>query len=100
MLGYLPSDDVLHADHLETLVAALDAAPEAMLAYAGVRHSSNRITTGLVEGEPLQLVQVLHRRTADRWVERDEVTTDDLDRMRWDALRRGGAFVDTPEAAT
>ncbi len=95
LVAYLPSDDVYHADHLASLVARLDAAPEAVLAFAGVRHADNRLTPGQIEGEPLQLVQVLHRRTADRWVERDELTTDDLDRMLWDALRRRGAFVGT-----
>jgi glycosyltransferase involved in cell wall biosynthesis len=81
LIAYLPSDDVYHADHLATLVALLDAAPEAVLAYAGVRHNSTRIALGQIEGEPLQLVQTLHRRTPDRWLEREELTTDDLDRM-------------------
>ena len=95
LVAYLPSDDVYYADHLAALVARLDAAPEAVLAFAGVRHASDRFAPGQIKGETLQLVQVLHRRTPDRWVERDELTTDDLDRMLWGALRRRGGFVST-----
>ncbi len=89
LVGYLPSDDVWHAGHLASLVEALAAAPGAGLAIAGVRHSQGLTATdapGRIPGEPLQLVQVLHRRSAERWLERAELTTDDLDRMLWDRL--------------
>jgi len=95
LVAYLPADDVLHADHLASLVAALDAAPDAPLAVAGVRHDEERTSPGRIEGEPLQLVQVLHRRTADRWLERSELTTDDLDRMLWTRLLAGREPVST-----
>lgn len=95
LVAYLPSDDLYHADHLATLVACLDARPGAVLAFSGVRHSYNRYATGQIDGEPLQLVQVAHRRTPDRWLERDELTTDDLERMLWGRLRRRGRFVGT-----
>ena len=90
-VAYLPSDDTWHAEHLATLVAALDADPDAGLAVAGVRHGQGLTATdspGRIPGEPLQLVQVLHRRTADRWLERSELTTDDLDGMLWSRLGR------------
>jgi hypothetical protein len=89
LVAYLPSDDVWHADHLQSLVDALDQAPEAVLAVAGVRHAQGLTATdspGRIPGEPLQLVQVLHRRSGERWLERSELTTDDLDRMLWDRL--------------
>jgi hypothetical protein len=87
-VAYLPVDDLVVPEHLATLVAALDADSDAGLAVAGVRHSYNRYATGRIEGRPLQLVQVLHRRTADRWVERSELVTDDLGAMLWDRLGR------------
>lgn len=95
LIAYLPSDDVYYPEHLATLVAALETHPDAVAAYSGVRHHYNRGATGQIDGEPLQLVQVLHRRTTDRWIARDELTTDDLDRMYWAKLRARGAFVRT-----
>ncbi len=95
-IAYLPGDDVYYADHLESLVATLEKST-AILAHSGVRHHYNRTAPGVVDGFPLQLVQVLHRRTVDRWVEREELVTDDLERMFWSKLRRRGAFVATGE---
>ncbi len=94
-IAYLPSDDLYYFDHLASLVAALDAAPEAILAVAGVRHHQRRTSRGRIEGEPLQLVQVAHRRTGERWIERSELTTDDLDRMLWTRLLGDGTPVET-----
>lgn len=98
LVAYLPSDDVWHADHLQTLVDALEGAPDAALAVSGVRHAQGLTASespARIPGEPLQLVQVLHRRTADRWVERSELTTDDLDRMLWSRLAERGRTVQT-----
>jgi hypothetical protein len=95
LVAYLPSDDVIYPEHLQSLVELLEASPEAVMAFSGVRHSYNRTATGQIEDRPLQLVQVLHRRTPDRWVERGELVTDDLDRMYWAKLRARGASVGT-----
>ncbi len=94
-VAYLPADDVYLVDHLALLVQALDDEPAAPLAVAGVRHHETRTSPGRIAGEPLQLVQVAHRRTGDRWVERSELTTDDLDRMLWSRLLDGGDPVQT-----
>ena len=89
-VAYLPSDDVYSADHLASLVDSLDTHADAVLAYSGVKHEfrvpgkgvlHQGTSAGQLEGYPLQLVQVMHRRTADRWVERAELVTNDLDRM-------------------
>jgi len=95
LIAYLPSDDLFYADHLESLANHLDEEPTAILAYSGVRHHYNRTSPGQIDGEFLQLVQVMHRKTPDRWVERSELTTDDLNRMHWTALHRRGQFVET-----
>jgi len=95
LVAYLPSDDVLYPDHLAGLVALLNERDDAVAAYAGARHHYNRSAPGAIDGYPLQLVQVAHRRTSDRWVERGELVTDDLERMLWTRLRARGPFVAT-----
>jgi glycosyltransferase involved in cell wall biosynthesis len=78
-VAYLPSDDVLHADHLSTLARALEDAA-VVLAHVRCRPSAPR----------LQLVQVMHRRTGDRWTERRELESDDLELLFFDRLRARG----------
>lgn len=97
LIAYLPSDDVYYADHLASLVAKLEENATAVLAYAGVRYNYNRTAAGQIPGEgvSLQMVQVLHRRTADCWTERAELVSDDLERLFWGKLRDEGAFVGT-----
>ena len=94
LVAYLPSDDVLDPQHLASLRDLLEEDESAVLAFSGVRHHHGRSHS---EGEAavagLQLVQALHRRTPDRWLERAELVTDDLGRMLWSALRRRGRFV-------
>jgi glycosyltransferase involved in cell wall biosynthesis len=63
LIAYLPSDDVYYAEHLESLVAALDADEGAVLAFSGIRHHYNRMATGRIHGEPMQLAQVMHRKS-------------------------------------
>ncbi len=93
LIAYLPSDDHFYPTHLASLVAQLDARPDAVLAYSGVRFHLDLVSEGQIEGYPLQLVQVMHRRTAERWTARDELVTDDLERLFWAKLRPHGAFV-------
>ena len=88
-IAYLPSDDLLFPDHLASLREILDDDPGAVMAMSGVRHHYDRETLGTVDGWP-QLVQVLHRRVPERWLERTRVVTDDLDRMYWRRVRRHG----------
>src|SRR5215207_5366693 len=76
LVGYLPADDVVYADHLAALVGALDGTG-AVMALTGVRHHGAAESPGSPEGFAPQLVQVAHRRTADRWVERPECESDD-----------------------
>ena len=106
LVAYLPADDLYFARHLQSLVALLETSPGAVLAYSGVRNEHrvpgkgvllHRTSTGQIDGFPLQLVQVLHRRTHDHWLEREELVTDDLDRMFWSRLRKRGSFVGTGE---
>jgi len=95
LIAYLPADDVYYHDHLQFLVDKLDENLEAILSFSGIRHHYNQTVTGQLEGFWLQLVQCLHKKTNDRWTERDELVTDDLDRMFWDKLVLKGAFAET-----
>ena len=95
IIAYLPSDDVYYADHLREGIKCLFENPEAVLAYSSIRHHYNRSAEGAIDGYPLQLVQVIHRRVGERWLEREELVTDDLDRMMWSELRTKGDFIAT-----
>jgi hypothetical protein len=99
LVAYLPSDDLYHPQHLQSLKAALDAQPDAVLAYAGVRHHYNREVPGQIPGQPLQLVQCLHRRVDCAWTVREELESDDLERLYWSRLHRFGAFVPTGQVS-
>ncbi|MFL6672678.1 MAG: glycosyltransferase family 2 protein [Massilia sp.] len=90
LVAYLPSDDVYYREHLEQLAACLDNTPAAVLACSGLRHHYNRSAPGKIPGSWLQLVQCMHRRTAQRWIERAELESDDLERLFWSRLREGG----------
>lgn len=95
LVAYLPSDDVYYPDHLASLVDCLKSNTDAVLAYSGVRHHHYLSALGQIEEYPLQLVQVMHRLTDDRWIERDELVTDDLERMFWSKHRQRGRFIGT-----
>jgi hypothetical protein len=97
LIAYLPSDDVWYPEHLASLLALLDRQPDLILAHSGVRHSYNRYASDQVPGECLQLVQVTHRRSGERWTERGELTTDSLERMLWARLRALGPVAGTGE---
>lgn len=95
LIAYLPADDVYYSNHLQSLIDQLNENSKTILAFSGIRHHYNRTVSGKLEGFWLQLVQCLHKKTNDRWTERDELVTDDLDRMFWDKLVLKGAFAET-----
>jgi len=96
-IAYLPSDDFYYPGHLASLLACLDSQPDACLAYSGARFHQKWTAAGQIPGFPLQLVQVMHRRSAERWMEREELVSDDLERLFWSRLRSSGAFAGTGE---
>lgn len=100
LIAYLPSDDCYFSGHLQTLYDTLQNQPDSVLAYAGMKlHYNDSIsrlpvteTCGPIDNMPLQLVQVLHRKTPDRWVERQEWSCADLFNMFWRKLTDKGTF--------
>jgi glycosyltransferase involved in cell wall biosynthesis len=99
LVAYLPSDDYYYAKHLSSLLEMLQQDPTIILAYSGIRHHYNRTSLGQIEGFALQPVQVMHRRTSDRWLERGELITDDIERMYWSRLRPLGSFSGTGQVS-
>lgn len=102
LVAYLPSDDIYYKDHLRTLYGIFRADKHCILAYSGInyqytdtpRRSFCKSTLDKVN-EMFQLVQVMHRKTSDKWMERDELVTDDLDKMFWSKLLAKGDFIST-----
>jgi glycosyltransferase involved in cell wall biosynthesis len=86
-ITYLPSDDVIYFDHLQSLYDTLEQNKNAVLAYSSIRHHYNRTAEGIVNNEWLQLVQVMHRNNEERWTERKELESDDLNRLFWSKLQ-------------
>lgn len=95
LIAYLPSDDIYYEQHLGDLVELLCGNRGIILVFSGMRYHYNRETSGRIEGYSLQLVQVMHRKTAKRWIERKELVTDNLDTLYWSTLRKYGSFIPT-----
>lgn len=85
-IAYLPSDDVMYKNHLQSLYDALQQNPNAVLAYSSVRHHYNRTADGVVNDQWLQLVQAMHKKTKELWTERKELESDDLNHLFWSKL--------------
>ena len=93
LITYLPADDLIFDNHLTSLLKALKES-EADMAYSGVRYRDKekdisgegfyRISLDEIDDNWLQLVQVLHRKTNLKWIERKELVTDNLGTMFWD----------------
>lgn len=105
IIAYLPADDFFDARHLEVMVRTFCSNDDAVLVFNGIRFDDSpesgvmswRACKGVIPGYALQLVQTAHRRTADRWTEREELVTEDLFIMFWHKLTRRGVFVPTGE---
>ncbi len=85
-IAYLPSDDVMYKNHLQSLYEALLQNTNAVVAYSSVRHHYNRTADGIVNDQWLQLVQAMHKKTGELWTERKELESDDLNHLFWSKL--------------
>lgn len=97
-IAYLPSDDFYYTHHLQDLMEKFDESANNLLVYSGMKFDLND-TVGLAgyyetlaarDGYSLQLVQSAHRKTDDRWIEREEWVTEDLSIMFWHKLEKAG----------
>lgn len=89
-IAYLPADDIYYKNHLESLVEVIssgfDLAHAGMLCMTGLIFNDNfgKKVYHKLDDRSFQLVQIMHRKTADRWIERSELVTDKLEVMFWD----------------
>jgi len=86
-ISYLPSDDVIYKDHLQTLLNTLQTNAGADLAFSSFIYNYNRKAEGILNDEWYQLVQVMHKKTKERWVERSELESDDLNCLFWNKIK-------------
>lgn len=102
-IAYLPSDDFYDEKHLEFLKDKLNESADIVLAFSGIRYDESenagvlayRQSLGVRYEHDLQLVQVAHRKTKDRWIERKESVSDDLFFTFWRKLTDKGIFTPT-----
>lgn len=102
-IAYLPSDDFLYESHLSELFNALEKSEDIVLAFNGMQYESNNSLTVTHDFETkttrsnycLQLVQVAHKKTDDKWVERSEWVSENLFYSFWQKLTYRGTFYPT-----
>jgi glycosyltransferase involved in cell wall biosynthesis len=102
-IAYLPSDDFYYENHLEHLKNKFAESKEIVLAFSGMKFDNKdslnmiqRYQTNYIREEYcLQLVQTAHRKTNDRWLERNEFVTEDLYIMFWNKMIDKGRFIFT-----
>lgn len=89
-IAYLPSDDVYYCDHLQELNDTLKKDNSAVLVYAGVNMSKELLER---KNNTIQLVQILHKKTDDEWMERFERVSDNYNVLFLKKLKKHGRFV-------
>jgi glycosyltransferase involved in cell wall biosynthesis len=102
-ISYLPSDDFYFENHLASLFNIINSYDNVAFVYSGMKvgnsdsmfaESKKNNTLGVAPNYSyLQLVQVMHIKTSDRWVNRDEFVTADLYEMYWNKLLDKGVFI-------
>ena len=94
-ISYLPSDDIIYKDHLQLLSETLDKNPDAVLTFSSFIHHYNRKAEGVLNNEWYQLVQVMHRKNNYQWIDRNELESDDLNKLFWSKIQ--GKHIHTPQ---
>ena len=102
-IAYLPSDDYYHDNHLQQLMEKFEESEDIALVVSGITFNdkdscflgNNYSSRQLVQGHPLQLVQTAHKKTGDRWIEREELVSDDLFSLFWYQLMDKGTIAFT-----
>lgn len=104
-IAYLPSDDFYDENHLESLKQTFDKDDTIVLVYSGIRYkdsdsllyNKDTRTHTCRKDYCLQLVQTAHKKTKDRWTERENLITENLFIMFWNKLICKGKFMPTQQ---
>lgn len=93
LISYLPADDYYFPEHLMSLYNAINSFDNAVFVFSGIKIGNSDIflneyekivSYGIAENYAyLQLVQVMHIKTNEKWVERDDIVTSDYYEMYW-----------------
>lgn len=102
-IAYLPSDDYYDPEHLGSMARGFEEHPGAVLVFSGIRYAVNDTmsysagteSATLMPGCGLNMVQVAHKKTADRWVGREVWESPDLNITFWNRLLDKGSFIPT-----
>ncbi len=106
-IAYLPSDDFYYENHLELFKDKFEGYSKLVLVFSGFKcdigdtmvNANSSEFKGLKPNYSLQLVQVCHRKTQDRWVEREEWVSENLFDLFWNKLIDKGSFISTKKVS-
>ena len=99
-IAYLPSDDFYFENHLWVMKDMFEKNEDYVLVYTQMKSEmqdslldkNNEAINGLVLFQSLQMVQTAHKKTSERWVEREEYESEDLYKTFWFKLISRGQF--------
>ena len=85
-IAYLPSDDFYYPNHLSVMADLFRQNEQVVLVTTSMKsercdsllNRKNFMLNGHPLGLPIQLVQAAHKKTGDKWVERNEWESEDL----------------------
>jgi len=104
-IAYLPSDDFYYTNHLEVVASYFHRYPDAVLVTTVMKselcdsllNKRNVMVNGFPFGLSLQMVQSVHRKTEERWVERSEWESVNLYDSFFNKLYDKGLFIRATE---
>jgi len=104
-IAYLPSDDYYFDNHLQSMMNKFEESQEIALVVSGIKFNDNDsyfpsadcYSLQTIKEHSLQMVQTAHRKTGDRWIERDQMESDDLFSSFWYRLMDKGNIVFTSQ---
>lgn len=102
-IAYLPSDDFYYDNHLQSVMEKFEESDDIAIVISGIKFndrdscylSDYYFSTQIIDGNYTQLIQTVHKKTNERWIERSEFVSDDLFSLFWHKLMDKGLIVFT-----